>query len=412
MCSTTHATNAASPGAGTATTVPTTPPAATISLQNATTARDTFKNPLNDPAIATVLTQVNNSSIATSEQFNLEREFAIYVPKKLATDFFSAPAGAKPAARVALFFGVGVEMTLFRLREFFANETNSVLITISEVEAGWTGIGSGFGYGISTQIINDLMTLADLPGISFSVEVMAGYSTGYRGVNLTIINELVDLTKLTRLIYLDAWYHHDDHPTPAASSPYFKKNTKWAVDTALTKSPSAKLIVYAFTHPGGVPRTTDPQPNQNVENPPREAIAPYISKYGANVRFIDFEYKFAGKPHIDDQLEKICLARLIQLGTGTDFQKAAVKPTLQGLIDVLPSRGSFGTLGFAGFTDLYAWVSAHSSEISAFGINDAMVMVRQFHLLRDPNVDWTTASHYEMRHRMFVLELGKEPLVL
>src|SRR5206468_12478016 len=82
MGSTPHPTNAAPPGAETATTVPTTPPAATISLQNATTARDTFKNPLNDPAIATVLTQVNNSSIATSEQFNLEREFAIYVPKK------------------------------------------------------------------------------------------------------------------------------------------------------------------------------------------------------------------------------------------------------------------------------------------------------------------------------------------
>jgi len=367
---------------------------------------NTSVNPLNDSAIATVLTQTWNSSIATKQEFDLKRDFEIFVPKRLATDFFNAPAGSKPKARVALFFGTGIEMGLFRLSEFFANETNSVLITVSGVEAGWSGIFEGFGYGISTQIINDLMTLAGLPGISFSVEVMAGYSTGYRGVNQTIINQLVDLTNLRRLIYFDAWYHHDDHPMPATSFQYFKKLTQWAVDTAFTSSPSAQLIVYAYT-PGGVPRKNPAITDPNKESPPREEITPYITKYGANVQFIDFNFKFNGKPHIDDQLEKICLARLIQLGTGAGFQKSAVKPGLQKLIDVLPARGSFGTLGFSGFTDLYTWVSAHSTELSGFSFDQAMVMVLQFNLLDI----WTDTRRGEMRHRTFVLELGKEPLV-
>lgn len=366
-----------------------------------------FDNPLNDSSIATTLLQTNSASIATDEQFNEQRTFYIYVPKQLATDFANAPAGSKPKARLSLFFGVGPEMTLFRLRPFFADQTNSVLITIPGVESGWTGVFSAFGFGISTQIINDLMTLADLSGIDFSIEVMAGYSTGYRGVNQTVINELVDLSKLTRLIYLDAWYHHDDHPLASSTSQYFKKNTKWAIDTALGKSPNANVVIYAFTHPGGVPRTNPSQTNQSIPDPPNEPVQPLITQYPNKIQFIDFEFKFNSRPAIDDGLEKICLARLIQLGIGSKVTQSAVPSSLMTLINALPERGSFGTLGFTGYTDLYGWVASHTSELSAFSITQAMAIVVPNKLLGD----WTVSSHYEMRHRMFVLELGKEPLL-
>src|SRR6516225_3822351 len=78
-----------------------------------------YDNPLNDSSVATTLLQTNAPSIASAEQFNKQRRFFIYIPKKLATDFANAPAGSKPKARVSLFFGVEPEMTLFRLREFF-----------------------------------------------------------------------------------------------------------------------------------------------------------------------------------------------------------------------------------------------------------------------------------------------------
>ena len=402
MCTTEHNTTL---GPQTAVSVPA--PPAVPQVRDFVFKSRLYDNPLNDSSIATTLLQTNSPSIASDDEFNKQRQFFIFVPKQLATDFVNAPAGSKPKARVSLFFGVRPEMTLFRLREFFANETNSVLITIPGVETGWTGVFSAFGFGISTSIINNLMTLASLPGIDFSVEVMAGYSTGYRGVNQTIINELVDLTHLTRLIYLDAWYHHDDHPLAAPASPYFKKNTRWAIDTALGNSPTANVVIYAFTHPGGVPRSNPGQTNQSIPDPPKEPIAPLITQYPNLIQFIDFEFKFNTRPAIDDSLEKICLARLIQLGIGGAVPAASVPAPLMTLITALPARGSFGTLGFAGFTDLYVWVAGHTAELSGFGITQAMAIVVPNRLLDF----WTDSSHYEMRHREFVLELGKEPLL-
>jgi hypothetical protein len=412
MCTTTRDKSSSSPGPGGAagahagSGVP-------QDLRDSVTAKLSFKNPLNDPAVATVLTQKINKTtgtpgpVATAEVFNEEDDYRLYVPKKLATDFANAPAGSKPTARVSLFFGVGPEMSLFRLRPFFSKSTNSVLVTIPGVEDGWDGVFTPFGKGIATDMIDQLFTEAGLAGITFSVEVMAGYSTGYRGLNLTIINELVDLTGLTRVIYLDAWYHHDDHPV-AASGPYVKKNTLWAVDTSLSKSPAAKIVIYAFTHPGGVPRSNPGQTNQNIENPPREPVANLYTKYPANMNFIDFEFKFKTRNAIDDGVEKICLARLLKLGIASGkIEESAVAPALKTLMDALPERGSFGTLGLAGYTDLYAWVASHTSEISGFSITQAMKLVTDKNLLGS----WTDPSHYEMRHREFVLELGKEPLL-
>jgi hypothetical protein len=278
--------------------------------------------------------------------------------------------------------------------------------SVPAADDGWRGIHIGFGVGISTQIIKDLMTEAGLPDIEFTVEVMAGYSTGYRGVNLTVINKLVDLSKLKRLIYLDAWYHHDDHPK-TTSGPYVGKNTRFAIETAFTQNADVQIVIYAFTHPGGVPRSNPSQTNQNTPNPPREDVSYYIKKFPSHINFIDFEFKFDTKPPIDVALEDICLARLIQFGIGNKFDAGAVAAQLKALVDVLPERGSLGTLGFAGFTDLYGWISSHNTEISNFKIPDAMQMVTTHNLLSD----WTTSSHYEMRHRMFVIELGKEPLL-
>jgi hypothetical protein len=377
-----------------------------------------FKNPLNDPAIATKLTQINNvpatnTPVATAAAFNEEREYRIFVPNQLATAFLNTPAVT--TARVSLFFGVGPEMILLRLRQFFENESRSVLITIPGTEPGMPGLNIPFGYGISTQMIKDLMASTKLAGIDFTVEVMAGFSTGYRGVNLTVINELVDLSKLRRLIYFDAWYHHDDHPLAPAPHPFRKKNTQWAIETALGKSSAAKVVIYAFTHQGGgvprsdgVPRSNPTQTNISLPNPPSEPVAPLITKFPGKIIFVDFEFAFNSKPAIGEELEKICLARLIKLGIGGPFQATDVAASLMTLVSALhPSAGSLGTLGLNNFTDLYGWISTNSSAISGFSINQAMTMVTAHKLLSL----WTIADHYEMRHRMFLVELGKEPLL-
>lgn len=117
------------------------------------------------------------------------------------------------------------------------------------------------------------------------------------------------------------------------------------------------------------------QTNINLPSPPREPVAPLITKFPANIVFTDFEFKFQTRRAIGDELEKICLARLIQLGIGSKFPASAVAAPLMALVSALPARGSFGTLGLAGFTDLYAWIPAHSAEISGFDITQAMTMV-------------------------------------
>jgi hypothetical protein len=175
----------------------------------------------------------------------------------------------------------------------------------------------------------------------------------------------------------------------------------------MAQSPGATIVIYAFTHPGGVPRSNPSQTNQNIEDPPAEPINTLITKYPGHITFIDFEFKFGAKQHIDVELEKICLARLIQLGMGSKFDQRLVTQPLLDLVQALPVRGSFGTLGRAGFTDIYGWISANSTKISAFNITKAMSLVTGFQLLDA----WTDPSDYEMRHRMFVLELGKELLL-
>lgn len=404
MCSTTPKTKAASTAIQDASGIP--DKATTQPLHEAVTkGDDSFDNPLNDVAQATVLLQTNPSG-TTAAEFGKRRKYYIFVPSKLATAFKNAPSGSKPKAKISLFFGVGPEMFLFKLRQFFQDSEGGVLITIPGVEGGWPGISTPFGYGISTNIIKALLRSAGFDGMEFAIDVVAAYSTGYRGVNLTVINQLVDLTKLKRLIYLDAWYHHDDHPKMASGS-YIGKNTKLSIDTAFQENPEVDLIIYAFTHPGGVPRSNPSQTNQNVPNPPKEPVQPLITQYGSHVHFIDFEFKFGTKPPIDDALEKICLARLIQFGIDSKFPESSLSSAIKGLVDILPGRGSLGTLGRAGYTDLYDWVVTHASPIAAFSIPSAMNVVTTNSLLDD----WTTSSHYEMRHRMFVIELGKEPLL-
>jgi hypothetical protein len=405
MCSTTPKTKAASTAIQDASGIP--DKSTTQPLHEAVTKDDdSFDNPLNDAAQATILLQTKPSG-TTAAEFNKQRKYRIFVPRKLATSFKNAPTGSKPKAKVSLFFGVGPEMFLFKLRKFFQDSEDGVFITIPGVEGGWEGIPIPFGYGISTNIIKALLESAGFGGMEFTIEVIAAYSTGYRGVNLTVINELVDLTKLKRLIYLDAWYHHDDHPK-MPSGPYAGKNTKFSIDTAFQKNPDVDLIIYAFTHPGGVPRSNPSQTNQAVPNSPKVPVQPLITQYGSHIHFIDFEFKFGTKPPIDDALEKICLARLIQFGIGdSKFPESSLSPAIKGLVDILPARGSLGTLGISGYVDLYSWVATHAPPIASFSIPSAMTLVTANSLLGS----WTTNSHYEMRHRMFVIELGKEPLL-
>jgi hypothetical protein len=269
------------------------------------------------------------------------------------------------------------------------------------IESHWKDHGAAWGIGLATGTIAALLEAAGLKGIEFAVETMAGYSTGYRGLNETIINNLVDLSTLKRLIYLDAFYSHDDFPLSPTRHAFHKKNTAWAVDTALTASAAAEVFIYAYTT-GGVPRVKG---GSGIRGPYKEIS----DKFGARIRLVDLEFKQGKTPAIADQLEKVCLARLMQAGSGDFYEEGNMPADVVALMRLLPLRGEFGVFGRTGFINLYDWIGKQPQKdaLARFPRNLAVKAVASYSLLGR----WTEDHWYNLRHIDFVQEIGKECLL-
>lgn len=376
------------------------------------TATETLveKNPLNDPAISLPqqFADLGTKDAGVKTHFDETRPYFIFAPKTLIDAAAKATADNKMSAKVAVFFGVGPEVNLFGLCDFFAASSDSVLVTVPGVE-NWKGYGNTpWGIGITTAMIQTLFDKVPLKNVDFKVHVMAGYSTGYRGVNLTIINKLVDLSALKRLVYFDAFYHHDDHPHAKKGTKYASNLTRFAVDTALAASSAAQVVIYGVTT-GGTPR-------QKGSHEPRGPLKELTADHGGNIVFADLEFARGKKPAVMDDLEKICLSRLIQGGIGDYFQDSAVPADVLALVNILPTRGSFGVFGVASFTDLYGWITTkpQSNILAGLVQSHAYSLVATHKLLSS----WTALvkgttqlNWYEMRHREFVQEIAKEALL-
>jgi hypothetical protein len=281
-----------------------------------------------------------------------------------------------------------------------------VLITIAGFSLREPGIGpreNRWGIGITTARIEQLLEKADLKGIKYDIEVMAGWSTGYRGLNETIINKLVELKALKRIVYLDRFDAHDDFPLPDPRHPFYKQNTLWALDTALQAS-QADVFVYAYTD--GVPRIDD-------KGTPPAPLPALQQKFGARIHFIDLEFDPAIGRRIDpNPLEKVCLARTIQCGLDDYYDEHEVQrvsPHILPLVKLLPPRGSLGVMGRPNYTRLFDWIAAapQRDAIARFPATDAFLLADLYGLLRG----YTWAGQEAFRQVQFVPELGKESLL-
>jgi hypothetical protein len=370
-------------------------------------------NPLNSTTGATVLPQkfedLGTKEASVRTHFDEQRIYRIFVPPKVLDAAAKATDAKRANTKVSLFYDVDPEINLFGLCSFFEPADDAVLITIPGVEL-WQGYGQvPWGIGITTAMIRSLFDSVKLEKVDFKVSVMAGYSTGYRGVNLTVINKMVDLSALQRLVYFDAFYHHDDHPVAPAGSKYVRRNTRWAVDTAIAASAAAQVLIYGVTT-GGTPR-------QSGGSQPRAQLKEMVADHGGKITFVDLEFPRDKRPAIMDELEKVCLARLIQGGIDDYFQAAALPADVLDLAMALPARGSLGTFGRTGFTDLYAWVKSKPAAtlLSGFSLDHARALVAKHDLMASwtakPSPTSTQLNWYEMRHREFVQEVGKEAIL-
>jgi len=349
-------------------------------------------NPL-DPRITPGLIQPEVIPASRSAAFG--ETYWIFAPdayKKAVKDAVAAKK-PKPMARVSLLFGVGAEVNRHGLRSFFANTLNCVLIEVGGIESV-PEVPNPWGIGITDAMINDLLSQALGTSVTSQVEVIAAYSTGYRGVNGTVNNALIDLTHLKKMIYYDCLYRADGPKAPSGALMPPKRhreapaksafNTWRAAHAVSAASPTCEIIVYDVT-PGGTPTYSDRARQGDVLG------ATFIALKPLNVH-----------------LKALILARLMDNGIKDGyFTDAKVPASIRGLIPLLPTRGTLsssssptapGTIG--------KWAKDNSVKIaqSMKGFATAMELARVHKLM-----GWATPPT-EFGHDGFLPEFGWEHL--
>jgi len=298
-----------------------------------------------------------------------------------------------PTARVSVLFGVGLEVNRHGLRSFFADTDDRILIEVGGVESVPEATGP-WGMGITDGMVKNLLYEALGSNVTAEVEILAAYSTGYRGLNGTINNSLLNLTNVKKMIFFDCLYRGDGpkppkgavmppkrHPGAPASSAF---NTWRAIHAVTTASPSCQVVVYDVT-PGGTPTFSDGARMVDIPG------ATFIKLKPLNV-----------------VLKAIILARLMDNGIKDGYFDAARVPAgIRGLIPLLPKRGTLssgssaktpGTIGH--------WAAENAAKISrsVSGFAGAMKLARTHRLM-----GWATPDT-EFGHDGFLPEFGWEHL--
>jgi len=293
--------------------------------------------------------------------------------------FVPQPVTANPpdVVKVSLFYCVGSEMNRHGLEVFFESLPDRVLITVPGREAGWVNPAVAWGIGITGQQIDELFTAAGMAGQKWQVAVMAGYSTGYRGVNGTINNGLVPLDKLETLIFYDALFRGDE-PAPGGN-------------TALMLSalgPGVTTVVYDVTV--GTPH-------------PFSVTLPQGS--------IIIDLKANRTP-----LVGLIFSRILEKGVSDNYvQPAEVPAPFQTLINnKLPSRGllasSSARAGVAFGGTLHDWANSPANH-PAFAALTAAIINNTAQLIADRNLTgWPTTLPGGLAHDGFIPEFGWEYL--
>ncbi len=359
----------------------------------AQTARTNKSNPL-DPRVTTS-GLLQPEVIPASRPVSPGESYWIFMPDafKQAVQAASKAKKTVPTARVSVLFGVGLEVNRHGLRSFFAGTADRVLIEVGGIESVPEATGP-WGIGITAAMVGELLQEALGTPVTSQVEVLAAYSTGYRGLNGTVNNRLLGLSHLKKLIFYDCLYRGDDPKAPSGAAMPPKRhrgapagsafNTWRAIQAVTTASSTCEIIVYDVT-PGGTPTYSDGA--RRVEIP------------GAT--FITL------KP-LSVALKALILTRLMDNGIKDGYFSAARIPAgFRDLIPVLPKRGTLssgsspaapGTIG--------RWARDNKTKIakSVAGFTAAMELARVNRLL-----GWATPPG-EFGHDGFLPEFAWEHL--
>ncbi len=212
--------------------------------------------------------------------------------------------------KVCLFFGPpGPVMNRQGLRAFFEGH-DVALIAIEGIEDS-----PKFGIGITPGQIDQLLAAVMGPAApgagDWTIISMAGYSTGFRGMNRTINDLLTDaqLTGVKKMIYFDCLYQHT-RPAPGNNS--FRAMTK-----VNTNSPAANFVVYELSG-----NSTDDE-KQIVGGTPRHTNGSFWTQFPPNADPNSSSNTLTELANLKTNglpaLEALALARLVDAGLEDGF---------------------------------------------------------------------------------------------
>ncbi|MFF5858892.1 hypothetical protein ACFY8B_25250 [Streptomyces sp. NPDC012751] len=354
-----------------------------------------LRNPL-DPSTPVSVPRPQPESHMLAVNQGRQHEYLLFVPPATL-----ASGGLDPGARLraTVLFGAFDEYNRHGLRTYFEGLANRVLVYVPGVEAQASTAGQAWGIGITSGMVRDLLTTV-LPTFtgSVTIDTVAGYSTGYRGVNGTINNAFIAPGDITRLIFFDALYWGDQPPLPSGTTPppdppgvsvppnpASPRNTWRMLNTVRAANPGVQVVTYEVTEPGGTPRD------------------------GGMLRV---DVPAAGLINLKPRtaaLTGLVLARVIRSGIDDGFVTRAQAPAIAALGDILPRRGalasSSATSGSAASGALDAWAAAHGAAVASAnasaGTGLGLIQSRTL-------MGWGVPSLGDMLHDGFVQEFGWE----
>jgi hypothetical protein len=355
-----------------------------VNIAAGTTVRQDLLNPLHD---ATITLQ---PEAGTSKP----RIFAIFAPASLV----AVPGKPTDEVETAIFVGPGLELNRHGLRHAFQNGLSKVLIALPGVER----VTPMYGFGITQAQLQGLFTAAGVVGVP-RIRVLAGFSTGYRGVNGIINNTKssqnpaaagtatgtnpglgLDLSGVRKVICFDAFYRGDD-PKPG------KNLTRALAAIHAETGGAAELIVYDVTGAG--------TPNLSGASAPTVPAGMTLSHRDV-------------KSHTNKMMALI-LARVLDNGIKDNFTDDAEvkKQGGQAVLDLIKNhlvpRGTVGSRPGSGTVQVSNWAPdklCNDARTAGFALLHNIIGKHKL-------MGWKPPDLFEMLHDGHLFELSWEELV-
>jgi hypothetical protein len=165
-------------------------------------------NPANNPSLTVKQTNIPAGS----------DEFGVWLYVSQAATAYAKTIGTGPwgvPIKVSILYGVGFEMNRHGLRSAFEKHPDpAALILVPGIEPDPGG--PRYGVAIRDVEVRDMLQRVFGRPVSFEVRVMGAFSTGINGLNQTLLNNLVDQTRLERIVIYDCLYKFSSGSTATA----------------------------------------------------------------------------------------------------------------------------------------------------------------------------------------------------